>query len=445
MHCNLRRMDNGKHLMIVLLAYKLIMDVLYIKYISQLYRYLYLTVDLNIGDAVIAWFVYVVILVLFRPVLQKPFMHWRFSEFVFLMLLLLSVVPGLSMVGAGAFPSDYTCWFLLYWVSFFFFARLLGGMNIRPLQIQGQLSRRARLVVLYVIGVTTVMAVSFTFFYHSGGTFFFSGLLTQDLYDNREAWGHVDMPGILRYVLANATVILLFLVMWFCGKKRYLWAGVLVFVLYMHFSCGANKIVLLSSVVGVFVYAFRNSFTVKRWILLLSGTTAFGMMLWNLFGNLIILALLYRISFETNYLSFCYWDYFETHPSVIHGFWDGLAVNREGIPSLIGGLYRRSFTNYANNGLIGAAFMMAGHCGALLSPILWNIYLYCLDEMERRLPWWTKLSLGTYWAFIMMNASMFTTILSTGGLALLVLGYLSGDPEKPTKQKWVDSLRMPVT
>lgn len=435
MHCKLRKIDSGESLTIVLLVYKLIMDILYIKYISPLYRYLYLTVDLNIRDAIIAWFVYAVILLLFRPVLQKPFMHWRFSEFVFLMLLLLSVVPGLSMVGAGAFPSDYTRWFLLYWGAFFFLARFLGAMIIRLPQIQGRLSRRVRFVASYWIGVITVMAVSFAFFYHSGGTFFFSGLLTQDLYDVRATWGEVDMPSFLRYVLSNATAILLFLVMWFCGKKRYLWAGVLLFVLYMHFSCGANKIVLLSAVAGIFVYIFRNWFSVKRWILLFSGTTALGMMLWNLFGSIFVLALLHRISFETNYLSFCYWDYFETHPSVMHSFWGGLTVNREEIPSLIGGLYRRSFTNYANNGLLGAAFMMAGHCGAVLSPILWNIYLYCLDEMERRLPWWTKLGLGIYWAVVMMNASMFTTILSTGGLALLALGYLFGEQEKSTKQK----------
>lgn len=407
----------------LLLIYKLVTDILYIEYGFPIYSYMRFSANLNIEDAVIAWLVYVVILFLFRSVVGKPLIAWAFSEYVLFMLLLFLVVPGLSMCGAGAFPKEYMMWFLFYWLWFYSLARFFSIANFHVSALEGSLSLKDRRILLYCVGMIVTVAVVFVFFRY-GGKLFFSSLVSEDVYKVRADWKGISMPLVLNYVLANASIVLLFLAMNFLQVGRYLEAGLLLAVEFMHFSCGASKVVLFSAVICVAVYTVRKWLSLYVIILPLVGVMVSGMILWDVSNDASIMVLLSRNSFMTNFLSFHYWDYFQNHAPIWDSFSNLPVVDRGAVPLLIGNLLFGKNT-YANNGLLGASFMMAGDLGAVISPILWNLFLRIGDKTGDHLEEWIKFSLGISWAVTMMNSAMTTAMLSHGGVALLVLGYLS--------------------
>lgn len=218
----------------LLLIYKMVMDVFYVDYAFPLYKYMHYTANPNTEDAITAWWIYAGILFLFRPVLWKPVVSWTFSEFVLFVLLLFSVVPGLSMCGAGAFQKEYSMWFYLYWLCFFVLASIFSKIRFRLSGLLGGFSLKDKSVFLYSIGMIVAVTVVCVFLGYNG-KLFFSNLLSQNVYSVRANWGSINMPIVMSYIMANASVILLFLMMCFLEKKRYPEALFLLVVEFMLF------------------------------------------------------------------------------------------------------------------------------------------------------------------------------------------------------------------
>lgn len=410
---------SGMGSIFLLLAYKIAMDGLY-KYLNPL-SYTYMRVDAYAGDIGRAWLAYGVILLLFRPVLRKPFPTWRFSEFVLFMLLILSVVPGLSMCSAGAFPERYVELFYIYWILFFFLASVFPPMKIRFAN-RASVARRDKEYIMFWLVVLVSLIILVLFLFFTGGNFFASSLVSLDVHDVRMAWRNVSVPLGLRYAYTNVPCMLAVLIMYFLQGRR--WIGVwLLFMLYMLFSCAAHRSILFWGMVSVFAYAARNRLSVLGVLSLLLMVCAMVPFV------LPVESFFFRVSFEANSLSCCYFDYFSSHMPVLSSLFAGTPVDRGNFPFVIGTLYRDSWENYCNNGLIGAGFMMAGVWGVLLSPLLWNIYFSILDGISRRLAWWIKFGASMGLAFTMTNVWMTTLMVSHGGIALLFMSWLCSKPD----------------
>ena len=419
------------------LTYKLTMDFLYIYCIWGMHQkagwwagpY---NMHFSLGVYVSAWLIFTILLALFQPTLQRPLDEWRFSDCILFLLLLMSVTPGLAMCGAGAFPTEYMGLFYFYWGLFFFLARTFLGMKYNIPLIGRGLSPATKEKVIFLVGAIVVASVIFAFFSFQGGRFFFAGLLSKELYAYRSQFDTALLPVWLVYILANALLVLLFLLLFCLGKRRY---SLVVFVLiagYMKFSCGAHKIDLFSLLVGLVVYAGRKYITAKRMIVLFIMVSIVGAALvlrWNYFYMMMFLV---RESFIPNLLGYCYYDFFQNHPPFLYSIMDGSMIDRRVLPSIIGEQYMGDAASYANNGLLGDAFLMLGRGGVVLNPVCWLAYLFFLDKCGNGCAWWIKLGISVYWVVVMQNGLFITSWLSYGGLMMLILSYLCGSKKGKT-------------
>lgn len=418
------------------LTYKLVMDCFYIYCIAGMhqgtpgwwngpYDMLF-----SWGTYGSAWLVFAILLVLFQPTLRRPLDEWRFSDCILFLLLLMSVIPGLAMCGAGTFPTEYMGLFYFYWGLFFFLARTFSGLKFNIPFVSVGLSPSAKEKLLFLVGAIVVASVIFAFFSFQGGRFFFAGLLSKELYMARAQFGTVALPVWLVYILANAIVVLLFLSLFFLAKRQYSLVALILVVGYMKFSCGAHKIDLFVFLVGLVVHVGRRFITPKRMIVLSIVVSVVGAILavrWNIFY---VMSFLVRELFDTNLLGYCYYDFFQNHTPFFYSIMEGDMIDRRVVPSMIGEQYMGSVANNANNGLLGDAFLMLGRGGVALSPVCWLAYLFILDKCGNDCAWWIKLVISVYWVMIMQNGAFITSLLSYGGLMMLVLSYLCGSKKE---------------
>lgn len=412
----------------LLVVYKLVMDLFYTRCIYKVWeREIWWSMNPNHVDAMVSWMVYAAILLLFLPVLRKPFSQYMFSDFVLFFLLLVSVVPGLSICGAGTFPKGFIGWFSIYWIVMFLLARFSyfekgNGFIVPRFSLDSDKKRRAfRMICAFFAA-----CVLFVFFHYGGGRFFASSLLSLDVYAVREEWGIISlsMPALLRYILANASVVFCFLLLHSLDQKRYALAGIACLLQYMYFSCGAHKIAILMMAICIAVYVLRNIVDV-RWVVgVVMGGACFIDGAYEIGKNWGFVGMGDRMFYLPNMLSWCYYDYFQNHLPILYGLFGYGTVGRADVPAIIGAWYGEAVGTYANNGLFGDAVMMAGVYGVILGPVLWSLYLCVLDKAGRNVGFVVRMGMGLCWALVMLNCPVTTSMLSHGGVMLVVLSCL---------------------
>jgi len=420
----LRKAITGGTVIGLLLLYRVVAEVLYIRYIHglRIWSHVYVA-NQNWEDYLIAWLMCILILLIFKPVLQKPLQEYKFSEYVILLLLLFSVFPGMAMCGVGVFSEDYTKCFYLYWILFFVLARAASTINLQGGALMGRFTTEAKIKLLACIFFIFMASVIIVFCNYGGG-FFFSFLQSQELYSIRLKFREISMPIFLGYIKANAAVVFLFFLMFFLKKKRYFGAGIVLLLQWMQFSCGAQKIHAVSTLICLLVYGMRHFLTVKKIIGISIGGLVVSMGIWDIWNQVSLLDYIRRVIIETNLLCYYYYEYFQVEVPMLFRLFEVSAVDRANIPFAIGSTYFGDYTNHANSGLFGDAYMMFGGCGLIFGPVFCNLYLYFMDKASRHIDWWIKLGLSVFWSVTIIDSSLMTNMLSHGGILLIILSCL---------------------
>lgn len=420
----LQKVQTYKVSMALLVVYKLVMDFFYIRYISEIWEgKKWCFTNPNFENVIVSWIVYAAILMLAMSILKKPFTEYLFSDFVLLFLLLVSVVPGLSICGAGTFPKKYLGLFYMYWIIMFLLTRLSCFAYGKGAICLPALFDFYKGLAFWSVCAVCTACVLFVFFYYGGGQLYTSSLLSPDVYTTRSEWGNIllSVPIFLRYIIANASVILCFLLLYFLDGRKYVMAGIVCVIQYMNFSCGAKKIDVFMMAICIVIGIMRNSVD-TRWIFGLGigivGLIIGAFELRQFWGGL---GAGNRLFFMPNMLSWCYYDYFQKHLPIICGLFGYETVGKSAISNIIGEEYMEMPGMYANNGLFGDTVMMFGVYGVIIGPILWSLYLHVLDKVSQEVSFTIKMGMGLFLALIMQNSSMTTCMLSHGGAMLIIL------------------------
>ena len=418
----------------LLLLYKLVMDFFYIRYISTIWKDVkWCPIKPNIADETVSWIIYVAILLLIMPMLKKKFADYLFSEYVLLFLLLFSVVPELSICGAGTFSKKYFGLLNIYWMLMFLLYRFSFFEKEKDLLQLSFLSTLWKERVFQLICIVCAGTLTFVFLYYGNGQFFADSPISSTVYEIRAEWSkiYITMPFFVRYIIANASMILCFLLLYLLDGKRYLLAGGVCLIQYMNFSCGAKKIDLFMMILCLVVYVLREYMDIKWVVGLVAGCVLFIIGMYEFYGNWGFMGVGKRAFFLPNMISWCYYDFFRKHLPIIGSLFGIETVSKADVPNIIGLEYGRSaIGTYANSGLFGDAVMMFGAYGAIIVPVLWSLYLFILDKASRNVTFTIKMGIGFCWAFLMQNSYMTTSMLSHGGVMLLVLFCLLNEIKK---------------
>ena len=93
-------------------------------------------------------------------------------------------------------------------------------------------------------------------------------------------------------------------------------------------------------------------------------------------------------------------------------------------------MYNRTITN-CNTGIVGDGFMNFGHLGALLFVAIGALFVRCVEAQMPNARFFGLLALLV---FTFLNSALFTTLLTHGGLVLLVAGCFLIPPSRQAER-----------
>lgn len=399
---------------LLILVYRLALDLLYLKAASPMYAYDGFTTDVQpvyYGCTLLA-------VLIFSPFVVQLQKETPPSARIVTFLNYIYFIPLTCYCGCyGAAPVFFVIG-MAYWALLLLFQFRLPVLELKKLPV-----RHAHQVYLAL----TILSSAFVMFISGRYTGFRFTLDFINVYDiRREAAGY-SMPAIFSYALSMMNIMLAFLLLYWLRRKKYLIAAVLMVVYLFLFSIGALKsffFYLLLLLAGYFLY--------RPWMLrwlggLLTLLAALALAVYRLVGNGRLVHLFFlRLMFLVNQLGEQYMEFFSDNPlslfrDFIMGKLPGITPVYTTVVPKIMGEFRGHIGEGANNGLLGDLFAnLPALMGIFLLPLILVVCFRLLDAAAHHLP--EKLTIATYVYFaVSFSNGFWSTVLLTHGFLLACL------------------------
>lgn len=398
------------------IAYRLVLDLLYIASISPLYAYSGLTLDIE----PLRYLASLLSMVIFAPFVAKLINDGTPSAILVTVLNFLYFIPFTSYCGCKGSDMSFFLIGLAYWALLLLLQCRIPVLALRPLNTKSVhpfaklLTIGAILLVLGISGKYTGFRLTLDFI---------------NVYDVRLEARSYSMPTLLSYALSAMTVVLAVLLMYWLKKKKYIVVAVLGVTYLFYFSIGAHKSVFLLLALVIAAFFFYRDWML-RW---LPGalTVAAGIALLEekLVGSFYIMTLFFRrMMYLPVKISEQRFVFFQENP--LNLFRDGImgklsfeSIYSSTIARVIGE-YRGNPEESANNGLLGDLFTnLPIGLGLILMPLILILCFRLLDLAAAKLERKYLLPFCILFANSFINGSWSTVLLSGGFLLACVLLY----------------------
>lgn len=413
----------------VVFAYRLLLDYGYFHVIARRYAYNGFHDNRTELGLMISWVVLLLSYAVVRSVLQSK--DNRDSVLIVSLLYLLSFVPFTTCIYAGILDSGYIVSNCVYWLVLLFGEIISLSVPVRRLPhlrigrvsindkfvwIAGWLSM---LLVVFISGRYAHFRLSFNLF---------------SVYDIRLEARDYHFPRIISYMFAWTRAInpILFA---YSLLKRNRGMGILFFLTQMlSFGIDGLKSTFFMPFLVLVVMVLYNRISARKFkFYLLCGLTALTIIAVLeyalLRSHLVIELIIRRVMFVPNYLSNCYYDFFQNNvPDYFRssflrffGFQSPYTTDSRGITYIIGQLYFNRASMNCNNGLVSDALTNLGKPGLVLMPIILVLVLRLFDRSTMHLDKRISAASTLYLANTMINTFLMPVLLTHGMLVLILL------------------------
>lgn len=338
------------------------------------------------------------------------------TKFVFIVLSIFFALITIPSLIAYTSPGMYSVKLLWYHQGFFFALYVLSKVHIDFRNVP-VINKTQALYLL--LGITTIGIIPYLMVY--GPHLNLKNLLLLDVYETRRAMSKLSNP-YFGYTYSIFTKIVIPLIIVFSLElKKKVWVLVGVLYLILFYLFGAHKTVYIGLFVVLVFYRLSFAQSVKYMV-------KYSNIVIVLFAALALIGYDYpwilsfrRIHFLPSLLDICYIDYFEGNylywsESILKRFieypYDVRSTN------LIGQVYFNRPDMSANNGLISDGYMNFGTFGVVFNILLIAIYFMVLNSLKIPARYFGLFVL-TIFSFV--SSSLFTVLLTHGGLALLIV------------------------
>ena len=424
--------------LLIISIYRLLLDEIYIRIIVPNYEYYGFHNYRNFNWLLMSWFYLIIMTYLYGKIFLSK--HRRSSSLVVCVLYIISFVPSTSLLSMGLFTHGYSVAIIIYWLTLYFTQcwNLKRKATPFPNIVVGKFQLGDRvLFLLGVISVTTVLYISFAY------TGFRINFNLYSVYDLRIEYRTYSLPLILDYFFAWSKIINQILYAYLLVKKKKYYAILLFFVQILSFGIDGSKTTLFMLFVSTLVvlgYRFIKNVSLRIVVpYAVTGISVLSLLeLFVLKTSNIALFVLRRMLFLTNYISYCYYDFFgHNEPdyfrsSFLRYFGVDSPYKGEGydISTIIGDLYIMRGMS-CNNGLIADSVANLGKIGLIIMPIMLvavlRIYDKCTIDMDERM----ILAITLYLSILLSNSFLLTTLLTHGLiLILIVLSFVKNSESK---------------
>ncbi len=403
---------------------KLLFDIMYLQIIYPVYHYTGFVSNFTWKSYAISW----LILMAYSYFGFKMYCNrnQKLSYEVFYIIFLISFLPFVSMVGCGAFESDFIIWNCIYYFVLFS-ALILSNyiqFKVNRKRIQRKYASNQQITILTLFFFLIVLYISGKY---TGFRFNFS---FSNVYDLRLEAREYSMPVILSYLYSWARAIMPILLIIFLRQKKYAISAICIITQLLSFGIEGSKSTILMMFIAIgiqFIPLFSVS-KFNKWI-------NYGLILFLILSMFEYYAyssttlsstIFRRMSYLPNWISSKYFDFFSNHvPDYFRkSFLRHLGLASpysEEIPRMIGRLYMGNEQTNANNGLIADAIANMGYLGVVIMPILVVYVMRILDRSASGLDIKVYITIAIGQATLLMNSFLASAFLTSGVLITIVV------------------------
>lgn len=393
--------------LILLIIFKVLLEVAYIVFVNPNYAYSGFILDPN-GIKFLESYIFLLFLYFFLPPGER-----RISAIGTKLLFVTMIVPMLSWYALANQPRAYLYlsvmgfWITLLIIQIFPRIRIKKPVGLTtPLLVGiGILSIGVYMILIKINGLPTLKALDLS-----------------KVYEIRRVvtWGPVVM-GYLVPWLANIINPFLLSIAWY--KRRYAaLLGIIGLQLFLYLITAHKSFLFAPLLVGFVIYAIhrRNLLKLSLWGLIagISCSLAVYAMGWSVTPASLLIR---RVLFVPAQVSFYYYDFFSKHQLM---YLAGSHLNpflsspyNMPIPHLIGKIYFNSPATWVNTGYLGDAYMNFGFLGIFLFSAILGIIFIILDSIAVKTDI-TIVAGATIVPILSLTNGALFTVLGTDGLLL---------------------------
>lgn len=241
------------------------------------------------------------------------------------------------------------------------------------------------------------------------------------------------------YLMGPLRVVLLpmLIVYGLIDLKRNWWMTLLgIAGMLLLFMLNPQKSIFFSIAVVLAFFLFKSHYAKAGMFLYLMMAACLVAVLLNVVkGSLVAESMvLRRLLFIPVIVCDNYFTFFDGHPMYLsHSFlrhWTEYPYQVDPSHMIGSMMYNRTITN-CNTGIVGDGFMNFGHLGALLFVAIGALFVRCVEAQMPNARFFGLLALLV---FTFLNSALFTTLLTHGGLVLLVAGCFLIPPSRQAER-----------
>jgi hypothetical protein len=401
-------------LALVLIAYRLIVDVGYRALVAGPFDYWGFRNAQLPGRVVLSWLILLALL----PLLVRLLRSDGLAAHTAAVLAMISFVPTTTLIAHDPrYHLTYIWLMFLYWLLFLVACVFLP--TIRPFRapVRSEVPHLALALLLCL----SVMYLSWV---HTGFRLHFALF---DVYDLRtEARGY-SVPTVLGYLATIADNVLPVLLALYLGRRWLLPGATLGAVILFNYGISGTKQVLFLLVIAVASIFVRSPRWLGAKVLAMIAAVIGLALLEKLLTGTIFLGTLsvYRVFSIPAQLHWVHYDFFQTNQllyltqSALRFVFE--SPYQENVQFLLGEYYIGDFNARANNGLFTDAYMNFGGAGVLFYPVVLAVLLRLLDGAAAGLAGGVQFMLVIALSFIFLGLPLSTAFLTAGVGILIVL------------------------
>ena len=400
----------------LLVFYKVLLDVSYKTFVSPLFGYQGLILDVS-SLKLIESYCFTVLMFLALP---KD--HVKISAIGIQILFLLIMVPLFSLYAMMNAPRLYVYFAIASYLITILIIKAgptIRFRTIKPLNT---------IFLWFALG--TISIIVYVVLIKLNGIPSLQALLFASIYEIREEFE--TGFGIMNYLLGwQANVINAFFISLAFYRKRYF---VLVLAVIFHiilFLITANRVYFFTPFILIFVIsAVRRKRLMSMSLIGLTLMIMLSLTLYELkFTDMPASLAIRRALFAPAQVSFTYYDFFSKHEKMY------LSESKAGLgfaknpyymhdtnsALMIGGLYFNDPDNNANTGYIGDAYMNFGFLGMMIFSAILGLLLILADSISKRKSIYISIATLLIPILSLLNSALFTIFLTKGFLLGLMI------------------------
>lgn len=403
---------------VVILLYRVLIDLSYIYIISPNYAYSGLLLEINQIKLIESYILLFIFSLILKHRINKP------SEFFILFLFSLLVVPILSVYSLQDKSREFLYMVLLSFLT------IIAASKIP--QIKLPIIRNGSKIAILISIIT--------------GIFLFSWIISRDglsylnfnllrVYDFRRTVAEMIFPGRLAYLMGwfgkVVNPLMIALALW---KKNKAMTIAAIGIQILFFAITAHKSMLFYPVLIVFTYVFgRKKYFGQMIPLGLAGVTAASSIFYLITNNIIPVSLFVRrVLFVTADNHYRYYDTFKELGFIFFSdrAWFPKLIEYPfdlPIPQIISLFYYGNTNTWVNTGFLATGYMNFGLTGMLVYSLIVGIIFRFIDYISKKyLPCWLCIAIMITPVFSLTSADLPTALVTHGiALAMVMLWLMS--------------------